>query len=121
MRERSKVLTGDVRSGGMVAPGYSVAGKMAAMSRLARLTRITLGGSEDVELNLAPELSRQEVADALAACRARMPLKAVSNVNPFGIPKRLWAAVKPFLPIIFYVVLLLPLLRSFLFGRLLHS
>lgn len=46
-----------------------------------------------LELNLAPELTRAQVTEQLVACRARMPMKAVGNVNPFNLPKRLWAAV----------------------------
>ena len=46
-----------------------------------------------LELNLVPELSRGQVAEELAAFRARWPGKAVANANPFALPKRLWAAV----------------------------
>ena len=46
-----------------------------------------------LELNLVPSLTRQQAGEELGGCRARMPLKAVGNVNPFKLPKRLWAAV----------------------------
>ena len=46
-----------------------------------------------LHLNLVPEMSRSEVSEAMGSFRVRMPAKAVANANPFGLPKRLWAAV----------------------------
>jgi predicted flavoprotein YhiN len=40
-----------------------------------------------------PDLARDDLATALRGFQQRQPLKAVANVNPFGLPKRLWAAV----------------------------
>ena len=46
-----------------------------------------------LSLNLAPGYSGAEVGEALSSCRARNGAKAVATVNPFTLPKRLWAAV----------------------------
>jgi predicted flavoprotein YhiN len=63
------------------------------LSSFAAADLAACGYSGTLELNLAPELSRAEVASALGAFGDRVPLKAVANVNPFNIPKRLWSAL----------------------------
>lgn len=55
------------------------------------LARCAYTGS--LEVHLVPRLSRQEVNEQLANFRERGALKAVGNVNPFSIPKRLWGVI----------------------------
>jgi predicted Rossmann fold flavoprotein len=67
-----------------------------AALKLSAFAAVELSASSykgTLELNLAPKLSRAEVASRLTEMRASQPLKAVANANPFQIPKRLWAAV----------------------------
>ena len=63
------------------------------LSAFGALELSACGYRGHLKLNLVPERSRAEVVEALAAFRARTPLKAVANANPFALPKRLWAAL----------------------------
>eukprot|EP00967_Tisochrysis_lutea_P024840 scaffold28541_cov30-Tisochrysis_lutea.AAC.1 len=48
-----------------------------------------------LRLNLAPNYSVDEANSAIESCKSRTDtrLKQVGTVNPFGLPRRLWAAV----------------------------
>lgn len=48
-----------------------------------------------LQLNLAPGHTSAQALSALEACRTRLDarLKQASTLNPFGLPRRLWAAV----------------------------